>query len=201
MDMAIYATSRKKKHNFLLPVLITVILALVILSAVWLTKTIVTNQLQENNTVSPAAAAGNPTVTASAPPVQKVTFTENSMLNMTYLYSCGHTMSKVEKVPPEFIGKTLDEVREAFPEYDITSFSPGTSNAEKKLSSVCDEHYIMKLDGEKLLITYKNNPHKVKQEMPIDINMLPFETIEILNKGISVDGETELLEFMEDFAS
>lgn len=199
--MAIYATSRKKKHSFLLPVLFTGVLALVILCAVWLTKTIVTNQLQENSTVSPAAAAGNPTVTASAPPVQKVTFTDNSMLNMTYVYSCGHTATKVEKVPPEFIGKTLDEVKEAFPEYQITSFSPGTSIAEKKLSGVCDEHYVMKLDKEKLVITYKNNPQKIKQEMSIDINLLPFETIEILNKGIHIDGETELLEFMEDFAS
>ena len=199
--MAIYATGRKRKSHFLLPVLLTVILALVILSAVWLTKTIVTRQLSESNALPPAAAAGNPAVTASAPPVQKVTFTEDSMLHMTYLYSCGHSVSKVEKVPAEFAGKTLDEVKEAFQEYHITSFSPGTSLGEKKLNSVCDEHYVMKLDGEKLVITYQNNPQKIKQEMPIDINLLPFETIEILNKGIRVDGETELLEFMEDFAS
>lgn len=199
--MPVYAASRKRKRRFLFPVLITAVFALVILSAVWLTKTIVTSQLQENSAAPPAYPADNPTITASAPPVEKVTFTEQSMLNMTYLYSCGHTASKVEKIPPEFIGKTLDEVKETFPEYHITSFSPGTSVAEKKLTSVCDEHYTMKLDGEKLIITYTNSPNKIKQEMPIDINLLPFETIEILNKGIRVDGETELLEFMEDFAS
>ena len=139
--MPVYAASRKRKRRFLFPVLITAVFALVILSAVWLTKTIVTSQLQENSAAAPPAyPADNPTITASAPPVEKVTFTEHSMLNMTYLYSCGHTASKVEKIPPEFIGKTLDEVKETFPEYHITSFSPGTSVAEKKLTSVCDEH-------------------------------------------------------------
>ena len=111
--MAIYATGRKRKSHFLLPVLLTVILALVILSAVWLTKTIVTRQLSESNALPPAAAAGNPAVTASAPPVQKVTFTEDSMLHMTYQNSCGHSVSKAEKVPAEFAGKTLDEVLDA----------------------------------------------------------------------------------------
>lgn len=202
--MAIYASSRKKRHSFFLPILIAVLFALAILAAVWLTKTIVENQLAVDSGASTAnapAAEAAPVPTASAPPADRITFTENSMLNLTYQYSCGHTSSAVEKVPAGFVGKTLEEAAQAFPEYNIISFSPGTTVAEKKVNEMCDQHYVMKLEGEKLVVTQRNDPQKIRAEMPLDINMLPLETIEILNKGLNIDGETELLEFMEDFAS
>ncbi len=205
--MLVYPTiGRRRKKRFLLPMLVMLVFGGSIFGAVQLTRKVIVNELTETGQVSSVAAAEQPKETQpdkerSAASAERVTFTGQSVLHLTYLHTCGHTSTETLPVPGAFVDKTLSEVRAAFPEYSITSFSPGTSFAEKKDNNVCDEHYILRLEGQKLVVVRRNSPGRVEREMFVDINLLPLETIEILNKGIFIDSETELLEFLENFAS
>ncbi len=204
--MPVYAIGRRKKRRILLPTLVILVFGLSIFGAVQMTRKVITNQLGETGQVPSVATAEQskerkPSQEDSPLPTERIVFTGQSVLHLTYLHTCGHTSTETLPVPDEFTGKTLSEVREAFPEYTITSFSPGTSFAEKKANTVCDAHYILRLEGQKLVVARRNNPGIAEREMMVDINLLPLETIEILNKGIFIDSETELLEFLENFAS
>ncbi len=204
--MPVYAMRRKRKKRFLLPLLVILVFGAGIFGAVQMTRQMMLRQSEEGGQAPYVAASENAAERQSAEkqsplPTERITFTHQSVLHLTYLHPCGHTSTETLPVPDGFAGKTLAEVKEKFAEYTITSFSPGTSFAEKKVTHVCNGHYILRLEGQKLVVARRNNPGIAEREMMVDINLLPLETIEILNKGIFIESETELLEFLENFAS
>lgn len=129
-----------------------------------------------------------------------IKYNENASFNLTTSYRCGHTEVTEEKIPSSFIGKTIEEIKAKNKEYDIYTYNDFSISANKTLDRECGNHYIIKLEGNKLKSYNKQTPDITEKEITINLREFFEEDIEILKNGIEVGSKTELLEFYEDFA-
>ena len=103
-------------------------------------------------------------------------------------------------LPTEELKAELEEIKNENPEYIVTSYNDFSISAMKVYDKHCDNHYIIKLQGNKLISYSKNSPDITIKEIKINLMEYPDEDIEILKNGIEVGSKEEMLEFFEDFA-
>lgn len=125
--------------------------------------------------------------------------TETATLKLSTLYACGHQRSRLFPLPKELEKKTKEETAKLHPQWNILRFEEEFLEAEEKLNSVCDNHFLLKLSNNKIIVFQKNNSDKIIMEEKINPSILTNADKEILSSGISVNSEYELLEILESF--
>ena len=128
-------------------------------------------------------------------PVLKNTAT----VKLTSLYSCGHQKSRLLPLPENLIDKTSAETIKLYPNWTLLKFEEQYLEAEEKVNTVCDNHFLIRLSKNKITVTRKNTPDEIIMEEKINPSVLTEEDKDILSSGISVNSEYELLEILESF--
>jgi len=137
----------------------------------------------------------------TAPEKKELKYNEHTDFNLTVIYSCGHQADFESKIPLNFIGKTINEIKTENSNYDIYDYSDYKIYAKENLDECCDNHYILILNGNKLTSYNKKTPDITEKEITINPKEFYNEDIKILQNGIEVSSKTELLEYFENFAT
>ena len=129
-----------------------------------------------------------------APVLQKT-----ATLKLSTLYSCGHQKNRLLPLPENLINKTETETQTLYPDWILLKFEEQYLEAEEKTNTVCDNHFLIRLSKNKIIVTRKNTPNEMIMEEKINPSVLTDEDKDILSSGISVNSEFELLEILESF--
>ena len=124
---------------------------------------------------------------------------KTATLKLSTLYTCGHQKNRLLPLPEELEHKSNAEVLAIRPEWKILQFEEQLLEAEEKLDTVCDNHFILKLTNNKIIVVKENTPGEIIMEERINLSVLTEEDQKILSSGINVNSEYELLEILESF--
>ena len=174
-----YERKKRKKQKLLLSGMI----ALLLLIAIFL--------FFPKNTVTP--------VSEVVKQEKALILSKTATLKLTTLYECGHQRSRLFPLPEELEGKDQSETIQLRPDWKILRFEEEFLEAEETPDTVCDNHFLLKLQNNKIVVVKKNTPDEVVMEEKINPSILTNEDKEILSSGISVNSEYELLEILESF--
>jgi ribosomal protein S17E len=130
-------------------------------------------------------------------PINAQTLSDTASIELTTLYSCGHSKTEIIKPTDQIINKTSDEIKEIYPNWTIKQFSKNYLVVEEIKETQCENHFVIKLVNNKLQV-FQNEKGIIK-EVAINVNLLTEEDKKILISGITVNSEYELLEIMESF--
>jgi len=111
---------------------------------------------------------------------------------------CSHTESYTSPVKESF--DSLDELQATYPSWKIKNFDENKICLTKNNSGYCNNHYQIKLNGNKITVTRLKNK-SVYKEFYISLKYLTDTDIAELEKGKTVNSKQELTEFIEDFTS
>lgn len=129
------------------------------------------------------------------PPVLQKTAT----LKLSTLYSCGHQKSRLLPLPENLFNKAKTDTEKLYPNWTLLKFEEQYLEAEEKVNTVCDNHFLIRLSKNKIIVSRKNTPNEMIMEEKIDPSVLTQEDKNILSSGIFVNSEYELLEILESF--
>lgn len=118
-----------------------------------------------------------------------------------YYNECGHFKFEYAKLPEELVNLTKEEVEDFYDDWEVEEFSANKIVLVKEISSLCDEHFIIKL-GEKYVQIFHLEPDGnlvLYKTTDISRDYLPAEDIAKLEQGMYVFGEGKLNSIIEDF--
>ena len=130
-----------------------------------------------------------------------IKYNKDCDFHLNLLYSCGHNKNTVSKIPINFYDKTINEIKNENPSYDIYDYTDFSIYATREVDEFCDNHFIIRLNGNKLSAYNKKTPDVTEKETVLNLREYSKEDLEILKNGIELSSKTELLEFFENFAS
>jgi hypothetical protein len=132
-------------------------------------------------------------------PMKAAALSDNAAVEITKLYTCGHSKTETVPAPNNIKNKTKPEIELIMPYWYITNFSENLLSVEEKPDYECDNHFIIKLEGNKIKVNRKNKPNETYKELKISETVLTDDDKRILSDGVPVNSEYELLEIMESF--
>ncbi len=140
------------------------------------------------------------TITETVSVEEKVSFNASFALKK-YYNECGHFKFNYSELPPEIINLSKTELEKMYPEWEVEEFSSNNIVLAQKLDNICDEHYLLKLEGNNVKVYHieDNNKLKVFKNTDISKEYLASEDINSLEEGIYVHGLANLNSAMEDF--
>ncbi len=141
----------------------------------------------------------SPKTTGALTPVKPVMLSANASLELTTLYECGHSKTRTLPIPEDLIGKSHEEATALYPEWTFLNFNESFLVAEKKEGTECDEHFLLFLKNNKIIVTKSKDKEQLITEQSINLDVLTSEDKEILEAGIFINSEYELLEILESF--
>lgn len=142
---------------------------------------------------------GYPTSTDVVKPANNPVLDASATVELTTLYSCGHTETKLLPLPEELEGKSQEETSLIFPEWTVLNFNKNFLVAELKEATECSNHFLLFLKDNQIIVTTSKDKTKIITEQNINPAVLTEEDKEILTKGIFISSEYELLEILESF--
>lgn len=142
-------------------------------------------------------AAATPT---QMPVSQKNVITENTRLLVRYSFGgCGHVALKEEKMPASWTGKEAGTV--SLPGTLFDTFEHNNLYLAKISQEKCDRHFILTAKDNQLLVTYQNDPSKVRDCYDFRPQLLSETELKKLQEGIYLESEEELTRMLEDYCS
>lgn len=132
-------------------------------------------------------------------PMTRTVLTEDASFEMTTLYSCGHSKTRLLPVTEELRGKTSEEIELLHPDWSILNFTERLLVAEQTLSVECDDHFLLFLKENKIVVSKSKDTSQIITEQEINVEILTEEDKQILSSGIFISSEYELLEILESF--
>ncbi len=151
-------------------------------------------------TPSPAIlqkAAATPT---QIPVSQTSVVTEDSRLLVRYSFGgCGHFTLNEEPLPASWIGKEAASL--SLPGTLFETFEENTLYLAKISQKKCDCHFVLTAQGNELVVTYQNDPSKVRDRHSFRPQLLSETELQKLQAGIYLDSEEELTRLLEDYCS
>ena len=119
----------------------------------------------------------------------------------THYKECGHTIVRKEDIEENEVNKTEEYFKDAYSDWDLQSFSAEQVELYKEIPGICDEHYIITVKDENIVIyRIDSEGNKIlKEKTDILVQYLPKEDVEVLEKGIEANGDSELAKKLEDF--
>lgn len=126
----------------------------------------------------------------------------NSVLvQKSYYQACDHLIRKTYDIPEELINQNEEAVKEKYPGWKIEKYTPTEITLYQEFNGLCDEHYVAREHNGYIGI-YTINQQGVetfKEDTEITTLYLPEEDLERLKVGISIVGEKNLYNFLEDY--
>jgi len=118
-----------------------------------------------------------------------------------YYTNCGHTIIQKEKVQDSEVNKDEEYFKNAYSDWEIESFTADEVKLYKEFQGNCDEHYLITIDNENIVVYSVDDDgnRTLKEKTDIPVQYLPKEDIELLQKGITAYGQNELAKKLEDF--
>lgn len=132
-------------------------------------------------------------------PANEPTLTQNASLQLTTLYECGHSKTRLLPIPQELCGKTKEEATLLYPEWTVLEFKSSFLSVEQKDGAECDDHFLLFLEDNTIIVTKSKDKNEIITEQKINLELLTEEDLEILRSGIFINSEYELLEILESF--
>ena len=133
------------------------------------------------------------------------TVEENCALVQTLRYArCGHEAVRRVQADKEYKGCTLQQMQQAYEEWDITSFSPAEIEMSRTLPLYCPQHLVVMPDGAGVLGVYENKygeGYALRTQLDIPLAALPENLRESVHLGMGFGGEEEIERWLETFES
>lgn len=114
---------------------------------------------------------------------------------------CGHTIIQKEQIEDNEVNKDEEYFKNAYSDWKIESFTKNEVKLYKEFQGNCNEHYLITIDDEYIVIyTVDDDGNRtLKEKTDIPLQYLPNDDIELLKKGITAYGQNELAKKLEDF--
>lgn len=133
------------------------------------------------------------------------TVEENCELVQTLRYArCGHEVVRRVRADKEYKGCTLQQMQQAFADWDITAFSPSEIEMSRTLSIYCPQHLVVLPDGAGVLGIYENaygEGYALKKQLDIPLTALPDSVRETVHLGLGFSSAEEIESWLETFES
>ena len=105
------------------------------------------------------------------------------------------------KCPYELIGKSMSDVKDFYPDWQVTEFSSESVTLRKNLGSDNNERYIVGVYEGYVAVFYENSEEGIYMLTEIPVNTLEDEKQKMLEEGIYVEGRERLNRILEDYSS
>ncbi len=165
----------------------------------------IANQLSSNNSsfsdTSNSANFSNSLDTISTASTEEKVSPNAEFALKKYYNECGHFKFEYAKLPEELVNLTKEEVEDFYDDWEVEEFSANKIVLVKEISSLCDEHFIIKLGEKYVQIFHLESDGNLVLYKTTDISRdyLPAEDIAKLEQGMYVFGEGKLNSIIEDF--
>ena len=104
----------------------------------------------------------------------------------------------------EYTGCTLQQMQQAYAEWDITSFSPAEIEMSRSLPLYCPDHLVVLPDGMGILGVYENTygeGYSLRAQLDIPISALPDGLRETIHLGLAFPSAEEIEGWLETLES
>ena len=124
-----------------------------------------------------------------------------SVTTKTHYKKCGHTTSKYDNLPQEFVNLTKEEIQNNYQDYDIENFTSNKIEMYQEKDGECGEHYMVKdKDGEVAIYKILEDGSQEELETTSITTEYLTETDKInIKNGIQINGKQELNQLIEDY--
>ena len=125
------------------------------------------------------------------------------MVIKKYFKLCGHTTVNRLNIPLEMVNYTKADVENKYTGWKIEKFAQEEVILSKEIEANCDEHYVLKIEDQKLKIYNQVTSDKFNyiDELSIQIELLPSLELAELEHGIELYGEEALNNMVENYTS
>ena len=126
----------------------------------------------------------------------------NAIVNeKRYYKKCDHLIRETVDIPEELVNMSEEDVKKYYAGWNIEKYTPTEITIYKEFSGICNEHYIVKKNGNVLGIYIENDDGAEEwlEDTQIEIQYLPEEDIKNFEVGVKVVGKTNLNLFLEDY--
>ena len=126
----------------------------------------------------------------------------NAIVNeKRYYKKCDHLIRETVDIPEELVNMSEEDVKKYYAGWNIEKYTPTEITIYKEFSGICNEHYIVKKNGDVLGIYIENDDEAEEwlEDTQIEIQYLPEEDIKNFEVGVKVVGKTNLNLFLEDY--
>ena len=103
--------------------------------------------------------------------------------------------------PYELIGKNMSDVKEYYPDWQVTQFSPMEVVLRKNIGTVNDDRYVVGIYDNYVAVFYENSEEGIYLMTDIPVAGLESDKQEMLQDGIYVEGKDRLNRILEDYSS
>ena len=103
--------------------------------------------------------------------------------------------------PYELIGKTLDDVREYYPDWQVMAFASDNVVLRKNIGGLNDDRYVVGEYEGCIAVFYENSEEGIYMMTDISVNALEKDKRDMISEGIYVDGKERLNRILEDYSS
>ncbi len=130
---------------------------------------------------------------------------EGAELMQTFTYTrCTHTVTRRVTAPVELYGKTLDEVKALYPEWQISEFSAAEVRMAQRPDLFCPDHLVLMTGPQGNLSVYRNkygDALALERELSTEAASLPAAVQESLAEGVGFTTEEEMNSWLESVES
>ena len=134
--------------------------------------------------------------------IQEEKVSPNTQFALKKFYDeCSHFEYEEAELPIELVNLTRQEIEDYYIDWEVEEFSDKRLVLCREINGYCNEHFLIKLDGEKINIYRLSTQGKFNKYKETDIvkEYLTESDIEKLTEGITVYGEGKLSSVLEDF--
>ena len=126
----------------------------------------------------------------------------NAIVNeKRYYKKCDHLIRETVDIPEELVNMSEVDVKKYYAGWNIEKYTPTEITIYKEFLGICNEHYVVKKNGDVLGIYIENDDgvEEWLEDTQIEIQYLPEEDIKNFEVGVKVVGKTNLNLFLEDY--
>lgn len=126
----------------------------------------------------------------------------NAVFALEKIYDdCNHFDYEEAELPVELVNLTRQEVEDYYNDWEVQEFSKNKLILCKNIEGYCDEHFVVKLDGDFINIYRLGRHGELLEYEKTDISRdyLPAEDIGKLEEGITIYGKGKLSSILEDY--
>ncbi len=133
--------------------------------------------------------------------IEEKTSPNCTIVEKQYFKGCDHLIKDIKEIPEELINSTEEQIKEKYADWKLESFANNQIIVSQEKEGYCDKHYVVR-EHNGLIGIYTLNENKeetFKEDTEIATRYLSDEDIEKLESGISVIGDDQLHNVLEDF--
>ncbi len=119
----------------------------------------------------------------------------------TFYLGCNHIENIEEDIESEDVNQDEDYFINKYLDWEVRNFSDDKVELYKSQEGICDKHYDVKKYGDYIAIYTldSNGNENLKEITDILTTYLPQEDVNLLEKGIKVNGDNELAKLLSDY--